>query len=344
MNCYLSRNYKNLDGAGNKAKTDIEKIMERAGFRNVGLKQSNFTNPVLDFLFTLFGVLKSPFYLHENDILFLQYPLKKYFSFVCKLAHFRNSKVVVIIHDLGCFRRKKLTVEKEIRRLNRADYIIAHNPSMKAFLLQNGCKARIGELGIFDYLAVAPVTEVIGPCPPFNVVYAGALSERKNKFLYELGSYIHSYIFRLFGNGFESSKAIENERLNYHGFISSEQMIAHPQGHFGLVWDGASIHTCSGNFGEYLRYNNPHKTSFYLRCGMPVIIWKQAALASFIERNGAGFCIESLEEIDNILKSLTSEDYRKLKENACKIGMKLSKGHFITEALKTAERELVAGN
>ena len=40
MNCYLSRNYKGLGSAGNKAKTDMEKIMKDMNFRNVGLPQS----------------------------------------------------------------------------------------------------------------------------------------------------------------------------------------------------------------------------------------------------------------------------------------------------------------
>ena len=40
MICYLSRNYRGVDNAGNKAKTDIEQIMESHGFRNVGLKQT----------------------------------------------------------------------------------------------------------------------------------------------------------------------------------------------------------------------------------------------------------------------------------------------------------------
>ena len=42
------------------------------------------------------------------------------------MAHMRGARVVVIIHDLGSFRRKALTPEKEICRLNHADYIIAH--------------------------------------------------------------------------------------------------------------------------------------------------------------------------------------------------------------------------
>lgn len=340
MNCYLSRNYKDLNGAGNKAKTDIEQIMSAMGFKNVGLKQSHYTHPIPAFLFTLLGVLKAPFGLHKGDILVLQYPLKKYFTFVCRTAHWRKAKVVVIIHDLGSFRRKKLTVKKEMRRLNHADYVIAHNASMKSFLLQNGCRAQVGELGIFDYLSPHPIPKTEEPFPPYHIVYAGALAIRKNQFLYDVGRYINSYAFKLFGNGFEPAKAANSERLHYQGFVPSDELIAHPQGHFGLVWDGASIHSCTGNFGEYLRYNNPHKTSFYLRCGMPVIIWKQAALAPFIERQQAGFCVNSLEEIEGILQALTPETYRTLKENACRIGMKLANGDFVREALTTAIQQL----
>ena len=40
MICYLSRNYKGVNNAANKAKTDIEYIMEQCGYRNVGLKQT----------------------------------------------------------------------------------------------------------------------------------------------------------------------------------------------------------------------------------------------------------------------------------------------------------------
>ena len=77
-NCYLSRNYKGVDGAGNKAKTDIEQIMESNGFVNVGLRQTRYTNSILAFLATLAGVLKLPFSLRKGDRLVVQYPLKKY--------------------------------------------------------------------------------------------------------------------------------------------------------------------------------------------------------------------------------------------------------------------------
>ena len=44
------------------------------------------------------------------------------------------------------------------------------------------------------------------------------------------------------------------------------------EGSFGLVWDGDSSKTCSGVFGEYLRYNNSHKASLYLASGFPIIV------------------------------------------------------------------------
>lgn len=206
-NCYLSRNYKGVDGAGNKAKTDIERIMEENGYVNVGLRQTRYTNTILAFLVTLAGVLKLPFSLRKGDRLVLQYPLKKYFTFVCRMAHWKGVKVIVVIHDLGSFRRKKLTVEQEIRRLSHADYIIAHNTRMKQWLLDNECRVPLGDLEIFDYLSETNASPHTAPSHPYRVVYAGALNPRKNTFLYEVGTYIHSYQFNLYGNGFELDKA-----------------------------------------------------------------------------------------------------------------------------------------
>ena len=165
MNCYLSRNYKGTSSAGNKAKTDIEAIMSQMQYKNVGLQQTTYRNSIIAFLYTLIGVLKSPFCLHKGDSLVLQYPLKKYFTFVCRMAHMRGAKVIVLIHDLGSFRRKKLTVEKEIMRLNNADCIIAHNEKMKEWLEQHGCKAKLLTLGIFDYLSETTAVEKKLPSP-----------------------------------------------------------------------------------------------------------------------------------------------------------------------------------
>lgn len=143
MICYLSRNYRGVDNAGNKAKTDIEQIMESHGFRNVGLKQTRYRNVVVAFCRTLFSVLKSILCLRKGDVLVLQYPLKKYYAFVCNMAHLRGCKVVTLIHDLGSFRRKKLTIPQEIARLDHSDCVIVHSERMRDWLLEHGIKANL---------------------------------------------------------------------------------------------------------------------------------------------------------------------------------------------------------
>ena len=336
MNCYLSRNYKGLGSAGNKAKTDIEKIMADMGFKNVGLPQTTYNSKVKHFLFTLMGVLKSPFGLHKGDILVLQYPLKKYFSAVCNMAHMRGAYVVVVIHDLGSFRRKALTEAKEISRLNHADYIIAHNDVMKMWLKAHGCTAEVATLGIFDYLSdtVAPVRNA--PSKPLCVTYAGALSLRKNKFLYEWGKYISGFKVRLYGNGFDADAAQNGEVFEKMGFIESDELIATAKGDFGLVWDGSSPDSCTGNWGEYLRFNNPHKTSLYIRCHLPVVIWSEAALAPFVRDNGIGLCISSLAELGERLAAVTPDDYARMQENIIRVSRLLSEGHYFKAAVTEA--------
>ena len=93
----------------------------------------------------------------------------------------------MIIHNLGSFRRKALTPEKEICRLNHADYIIAHNDSMKQWLESHGCRAMVGTLGIFDYLSDTQAAKNNSSEDTRTIVYAGALSHRKNTFLYRWG-------------------------------------------------------------------------------------------------------------------------------------------------------------
>ncbi len=336
MNCYISRNYKGTTSAGNKAKTDIETIMTGMGYKNVGLRQTTYSNSILHFLMTLFGVLKTPFCLHKGDMLVVQYPLKKYFAFVCNMAHLRGAKVTALIHDLGSFRRKALTIEQEIARLNHADCVIAHNKSMKKWLEDNGCKAKLVTLDIFDYLSAtsAQAENALSSTP--TVVYVGALSIRKNKFLYDFGDSISNYRVNVYGNGFDADKASNPEAFTTMGFIQSDRLIETAQGHFGLVWDGNSLDACSGDFGEYMKFNNPHKTSLYLRCLMPIIIWNEAALAPFVRENGIGITINSLRELDEILAKITPEEYQQMRNNVKTICDRLSSGYYAKNALTEA--------
>lgn len=338
---YLSRNYRNITSAGNKAKIDIEAVMERLGYIHAGMPQSHIKSSAGAFIRTLASVIKAPFDLHKGDILVVQYPLKKYFSSVCHAAHLRGAKVVTVIHDLGSFRRKALSPEREIRRLNNADYIIAHNESMKAWLEQHGIMKPVDTLGIFDYLSAteSPVKKSMPGDNP-KIVYAGGLNRRKNAFIYNMGSHIGNCTVALYGRGFEHDAAECSDKFDYKGFTPSDTLIATVDGHFGLVWDGDSTDGCTGDFGEYLRFNNPHKVSLYIRCNLPVILWDKAAMAPFITANGLGFTVSRLDEIPTRIAALSTQEYQFMRQNAEIMSRQLSKGHFINAALSRAANAL----
>ena len=134
--CYISRDYPTTGNAGGKAKTDIETIAREMGMVNIGLRQTVGSNKVVHFLRNLWGSVLAACRLRKDDVLLLQYPMKKYYVAMCKAAHGRGAKVVTIIHDLGSFRRKALTIEQEIGRLNQSDVVIVHNPTMRQWLVE----------------------------------------------------------------------------------------------------------------------------------------------------------------------------------------------------------------
>lgn len=338
MTCYFSKNYKGFN-AGNKAKTDIERIMDGLGFRNIGCKQTHHKNKFKAYFVTLSSVLKATSGINTGDVLVLQYPLKKYYKYVCEKAHKRGAKVVTVIHDLGSFRRKKLTVAQEIELLDNSDYVIASNESMKKWLADNGCKTKLGSLDVFDYLSeTSPVDKPVGAEP--RIIYAGKLTYNKNQFLYDTENYINGYQFILYGGGFEEEKIKRKDRFIYKGFTPSDDLIEQADGEYGLVWDGPSVDTCSGDFGEYLRYNSPHKMSLYLRCELPIVIWEKAALADFVKANKVGLCVGSLKDLGDTLAKVTPEEYAEMKANARKIGKQLSEGYYFSKAVNKAIKEL----
>ncbi len=340
MICYFSKHYPNLNNAGNKAKTDIETIWQQQGFKNIGISRQTGKNKISGFLLTLASILKTSFSLRKNDILLIQYPLKKYYSFICRVARLKKANTITLIHDLGSFRRQKLTIPQEIKRLNQSHYIVAHNTSMQKWLQDNGLAVPCGCLGIFDYLSPEPATDRLPNTSHYEIVYAGALSPRKNQFLYQIGKFITNHRIHLYGKGFEPALAQGKKQFDYKGFIPSDKLIREVKGDFGLVWDGDSISACSGDWGHYLQYNNPHKTSLYIRCELPVIIWKKAALASFIKDNGIGICVDSLEELNDILNHLSPEDIINMKKNIKSVSQKLANGHYTLSATQTAIEKL----
>jgi glycosyltransferase involved in cell wall biosynthesis len=338
--CYITRNYRGVASSGNKAKTDNENTMQSMGAHNLGLHRTFYDNTIITFFLDLMGIIKMMFTVRKGDIVVLQYPVKKYFSFICRNAHLHGAKVIALIHDLGSFRRKKLTVAHEISRLSNADYVIASNDVMQQWLKDNGYKNKLGALGLFDYLSSSESKSETSMPSQFTLVYAGALAMRKNAFLLEMAEHISNYHVLVYGNKDGLPGIKDNAHLRFHDFEKPDDFIKDVAGDFGFVWDGDSTETCKGNFGEYLRYNSPHKVSFYLRAGLPIIIWRQAAVASIIEREGIGICIDSIDQLNDILPQITPEQMQQMRDNVKRVSQKLKTGTFFNDAVTKAINEL----
>ena len=279
--------------------------------------------------------------LKQGDELLIQFPMLHHSFFTThhvKKAQKKGVKVQFIIHDLEVLRyanldtvplKHKIRVQiQESGLLAAADGIIAHNPIMKSVLVDKGIAAdKIVSLGIFDYL-IPNFQEKSGFTKNQPIIVAGNLAQEKAGYLYSLPA---EPAYNLYGVGFDESRALENE--NYFGSFLPDELPAALEGDFGLVWDGDSAETCSGVFGEYLRYNNSHKASLYLASGFPLVVWKQSALSHFVLENGCGIAVESLHELKATIDNLSDTDYQDLVENTKRVGKGIRDGHYLLTAL-----------
>ena len=330
--------------AGNKARNDVEEIVKREGYQPLLLTVDDWYQ---------MGTLKAQQHkakalaqafsqLKSGDQLLIQFPMLHHSFFTTRLVRKiqrRGVQVYFIIHDLEALRyanldtvplKHKIRVHlQESSLLKIADGVIAHNPIMKSVLVEKGIpEHKLVSLEIFDYL-IPNYQEKDGLSKDQPIIVAGNLAQEKAGYLYQLPA---RPAYNLYGVGFDESRALANE--TYFGSFLPDELPAALEGGFGLVWDGDSAETCSGVFGEYLRYNNSHKASLYLASGFPLVVWKQSALSHFVLEKGCGIAVESLHDLKETIDNLSDADYQDLVDNAKRVGQEIRDGHYLKTALK----------
>lgn len=330
--------------ASTKARKDAEYILKNLNFKEFyietkyGVQQNKLLKfkQLIDYRKNCEIWMKTITNLKKDDILLIQYPLINTmlgFEKVMEKLKEKGVITIILIHDLDSLRFIGMPrVVKEDRNvINKATYIIAHNKKMKEKLIEM-CKIdkdRTIELEIFDYILD---NEIIPKERKKDkpIVIAGNLSKEKAEYLKYLKN-VNNVTFNLYGKGYQKDE--DEKNINYIGAFLPEELINNLDGSFGLVWDGNSIDTCSGPYGEYLKYNNPHKTSLYLTAMLPVIVWKNSAMAEFVENNKVGITIERLEDISFEIQKITDEEYSKMIENTKAISEKLKRGEYLRKSI-----------
>ena len=345
--------------AGIKARDDANAIVESLGWKplivennkeeNEKRKQAGLSGKLKFHKVIRDRWISATKELKAGDELFIQFPAISHslllYQAIAKIQK-RGVRVVLLIHDLELFRAalrkdhnpslgKKIRITLEEKTiLKSVDGVIVHNSKMKEIVKGFGVdEAKLIDLGIFDYLIPAADDEKMQKLSDeayhldAPVVIAGNLRKHKAGYAYKLPE---TPAYNLYGVDYEHTQ----KNVTYFGAFPPDDLPFVMKGSFGLVWDGEQSGTCSGVYGEYLKMNNPHKTSLYLAAGMPVVIWKQAALADFVSKNKCGILVESLYDLEKEISSVTPEEYEEMKKNALHISKELRTGMNTCRALE----------
>ena len=305
--------------ASSKAKKDVALLLANEGFEKL-YKPSKYR--IIRIVQQFFSILS----LKKNTVLFIQYQSNILF-FYKLLSKTKNCKKIAIIHDVESL-RGNVTVEAEINLLNGFDTIISHNQKMTNYLIENGVRKSIYNLDVFDYLIDSNMP-ISSNWEKTQIFFAGNLE--KSIFIKKLYK-IQTIKFNLYGSRFEGLDDLcLQENIKYYGSFPAEELISHIDGGWGLVWDGDSLDTCTGTVGRYMRYNNPHKVSLCIISERPVIIWREAAMANYIQKKGLGICVDRLTDLPDVINKITEVEYNQILNNVKIEKKRLANG----ESLKT---------
>ncbi|MFC6170168.1 hypothetical protein [Loigolactobacillus jiayinensis] len=323
-----------------KAHTDIDRFLSAEGFKTLTFATRSGNNKLSRQFNRLRSISNLAKIVQPADTLVVQYPIyssdldtdRFYQRVIVQAAH-----KIAIVHDLPFLRDSFPPVEsdlkKEVARLNLFDVVIVHNEAMKQKLSEVGLKARIVILGLFDYYSPTineqPHTKAISG----KILFAGNLT--KSKFVTSLKS-DKLVQYHLWG-GIADESALDAS-VDYHGIVPSDELPQYLTNGWGLVWDGEATDSVTGLGGEYLRYIDPHKTSLYISAGVPVIVWKKAGVAKFIEDNNLGMAIDSIDEIPERIQNLSQQQYAAIMDSVQNMQQRLIDGSMIKTAVRAAEK------
>lgn len=333
--------------AGSKAISDVSDILFKEGFETIKITKRNTKRSLIAYIQRQIGYLldwkKVYETVEDNAVVVLQHPFHNQqltrYKTLLKLKKNKKIKIISIVHDVEEVRQVIFNDYYQIemqQMMGLADSLIVHNEVMQAFFVEKGVpEEKIEVLEIFDYLTPHKETPI-----EFSraITIAGNLDFWKSPYIKEIVN-IHGLTVDLFGPNFNVD-TVNNLTVNYHGSYPPSEIPNHLNKGFGLVWDGQSIDTCSGEFGQYLKFNSPHKLSLYIASGLPVVIWESAASAKLVEKYQIGLTIKSLEDLPMILNQIDEETYFKYVYRVKVLSEQLKNGYFLKKAIKQSLKKL----
>ncbi len=313
--------------AGNKAHIDVSKTLRSCGYKVLTFKEPITENKWRKKVFWIVSIIVAYIKLWRADEVVFQFPGLVSLSLISKLKK-KGIKLILLIHDAESIRGE---AKNEAALFNLMDVLISHTPAMEQRLREAGVNMpKIVNLYLFDYYVSS--NRLVGTENWRSIVFAGNL--QKSLFLLGIPKDACSFPFYLYGKGYESLNPV----LKYEGVFQPDD-VSNIKGGWGLVWDGSSTETCdTPGVGQYLKYNSSHKISLYLVAGKPLILWKNSALAPFVEENKLGIVVPSIEDAIKIILEMREEEYLDYRGNVLIHRERILSGDFLRSAIVRCER------
>ncbi|WP_276864330.1 hypothetical protein [Mediterranea massiliensis] len=331
MNYAIEEYVFNDYNASSKARKDISYFVHQFGFKTlIKNDKSQKRYGKITKAIKALQVFAKVFTLNKNDVLFIQTShllLKP----ILRIKIIRKFKVIYLIHDIFslCYnteqsiREHRNEIERDINLINACDCVIAHNQFMIDRLRELGCKTSLVSLNIFDYACSIPAKKRTWDKNNIEIAFAGNIS--KSRFLNQLDKNNPPFQVNVYG-----SPQPHFQHLNYKGCVDADILPNVIEGHFGLIWEGDYEVNLENNYNQI---NNPHKLSMYIVAGLPIITLKGSAAGFFIEKEGIGFTVTSLDQIHDKITHISEKQYNDMTIKCLYLRNKLINGSHIKEAL-----------
>ena len=268
-----------------------------------------------------------------NDVTIFQFPTWCYHPFDMTLMEqlkLYGKHTIVFVHDIYALLIDELTPEERIQRLageiavlNQADLLILASEKLHHRLQESGLiNTNVMYQTIWDY-----ITDY---CPEkHEQIHRMIFTGNDDLSFYEGNTPIHQFCY-------DEPQKTEHTNVEYKGYMESSDLL-HEMAHggFGLVYANDEL------FYRYDCMNQPYKLGVYLASGIPVIVRKGCVHEQFIRNHGLGFVVESLDEADELVNSITDEEYNKLYDNIKPIQKLITSGFYTRRLLSDAIIEVM---
>lgn len=336
MNKYITQLYGHWSGStALKAQQIVTSIAKQEGYQKLLIPVYNVYGEDEHERVERIKVILAP--VTSDDLIIVQVPSWNGIAFdemFLKILRQHTEKVIIFIHDFVpmMFVSNEYLFERYVEAYNLAYVVIVPSFKMGIELRKRGLLPKVIVQDIWDF--TVKIDNLETPKLHHELKFIGNI---------ERFPFAKKGIGNIPLNVYSTIKDEVPQNINYKGWKSDNDLMKDlSQGGFGLVW---SEDTEEQRERKYSEMNTSFKLSTYLAAGIPVIVNKGLSKQEFIEKYKIGLVAETLEDVSQIVESVSPEEYAVMQENIKNISKMIRDGYFTRKLLvKIQEVIYLEGN